>query len=204
MIRAILSDLGNVMVRFEHDRVYRNFSQALSRPADEIRDILTGEVATRLHTSFERGEINDVTFEAELQRLFESALDPKTFWRCHCDMFIPNLPVIVVWNWLKRKNPRLKLIAVSDCDTRRLDYVKSTYDLAFDAEVVSFRVGETKPHRAMFETALAQADVPAEECFFTDDLKENVLAARTHGIIAHQYFSTGALTFELTRLGFKI
>jgi putative hydrolase of the HAD superfamily len=55
-------------------------------------------------------------------------------------------------------------------------------DELFDPIVISGEVGLRKPDRAIYELALAQLDVPAQEAVFIDDAEPNLLGARAVGI----------------------
>jgi putative hydrolase of the HAD superfamily len=76
---------------------------------------------------------------------------------------------------------------------RVLDYL--------DARVLSCEVGVMKPDQPIFQAALAQAQCPPENCFYTDDIEAYTEAASRLGIQTHTYRQTDLLVAELQRLG---
>ena len=56
-----------------------------------------------------------------------------------------------------------------------------------DAIFVSARIGAAKPDAACFVHCCTALKVAATETFFTDDLVENVLGAKSAGLIAHHF-----------------
>ena len=56
-----------------------------------------------------------------------------------------------------------------------------------DAIFVSARIGAAKPDAACFMHCCTALKVAATETFFTDDLVENVLGAKSAGLIAHHF-----------------
>ena len=56
-----------------------------------------------------------------------------------------------------------------------------------DAIFVSARIGAAKPDAACFMHCCTALKVAATETFFTDDLVENVLGAKSAGLMAHHF-----------------
>lgn len=52
---------------------------------------------------------------------------------------------------------------------------------------LSYRIGFRKPDEGIYRHALNNLPVQPEDCFFVDDLPENIEAARAAGIQAHQF-----------------
>jgi len=52
---------------------------------------------------------------------------------------------------------------------------------------LSYKIGVRKPHPDIYRYALDHLGATGEQCFFIDDLAENVAAARLAGINAHQF-----------------
>ena len=57
----------------------------------------------------------------------------------------------------------------------------------FDRLFLSYQIGVRKPHPDIYRHALNQLGTKGEQCFFIDDLPENVEAARAAGIHAYQF-----------------
>ena len=63
-------------------------------------------------------------------------------------------------------------------------YDRSSLDQLFDAIVISGEVGLNKPDAEIFELAADRVRVPAGECVFVDDLRENCEGAERVGMTA--------------------
>ncbi len=56
-----------------------------------------------------------------------------------------------------------------------------------------------KPSPRIYEKAIEAAGCAASECFFTDDIEENVEAAKQMGMDAVQFLSAAQIREELSR-----
>ena len=63
------------------------------------------------------------------------------------------------------------------------DYPRDGWDEMFDVVVISGEVGMRKPEPRIFEHTLALIGVAAEECVFVDDIRHNIEAAVTVGMV---------------------
>jgi putative hydrolase of the HAD superfamily len=70
----------------------------------------------------------------------------------------------------------------------------------FDAVVISGEVGMHKPEPAIFLLGAEQIGVPAEECVFVDDLRENCAGAEEVGMTAILHRGADSTLPELERL----
>jgi epoxide hydrolase-like predicted phosphatase len=81
----------------------------------------------------------------------------------------------------------------------------TSYDVAdwrhlFDAIVISGEVGLHNPGPEIFELALREIGLPASECVFIDDLKENIAGAEAVGITGILHRGADTTLPELERL----
>jgi putative hydrolase of the HAD superfamily len=81
----------------------------------------------------------------------------------------------------------------------------TTYDLAlieelFDAVVISGEVGLHKPEPEIFRMGAERLGVPAKECVFVDDLRENCEGAEAVGMTAILHRGAESTVPELERL----
>lgn len=81
----------------------------------------------------------------------------------------------------------------------------TSYDVAdwrslFDAIVISGEVGLHKPGPEIFELTLTEIDLPAAECVFIDDLRENIAGAEAVGITGILHRGPDSTLPELERL----
>lgn len=189
-IRAIITDLGNVVTPFDRRLCAVGLHETLvkDRSIDEIDRLLnTSEEAVEALRRFEIGASTEAAFLAALEATFGCELPVKTFWPIWCGMFTRNEPVIRLWLRVRRTNANVRLIALSDTDPRRLAWMVSLSGLRFDGHVTSYRVKQRKPHADTYAEAVRLARCPPEACLFVDDVPAYVEGARANGLKAHHY-----------------
>ena len=81
------------------------------------------------------------------------------------------------------------LYLLSNTSDIHVDFILARYPVfsKFKDAVYSYKVRASKPEREIYEIALKQFGVKAEETFFIDDLQANIDAARSVGIVSHHY-----------------
>lgn len=178
MTRALLVDLGKVLVGFDHQVTCDRLAEATGVPADRLRTVLFGE----LEAAFDRGHLAPTAFfraceeRAGLPRLPDAAW--RAAWR---DIFVP-LPEAI--DALSRVRPGVRRILVSNTNELHWEGVLRVFDPdgLLDALVLSFRVGAVKPEPAFWEAALYAAGCEPRDCLYADDRRELVVAAAGRGI----------------------
>lgn len=80
-----------------------------------------------------------------------------------------------------KDNYKLGIISDTWPSTESLLKKEGLYDL-FDSLTFSCYLGVSKPHPKMYEHALSNINLPAEQTIFIDDLKENLIGAKKLGI----------------------
>jgi epoxide hydrolase-like predicted phosphatase len=79
-------------------------------------------------------------------------------------------------------------------------YDPALLDELFDGVVISGDVGLHKPQPEIFELGAARIGVPAAECVFVDDLRENVAGAEAVGMTGVLHRGSESTVPELERL----
>ncbi len=84
-------------------------------------------------------------------------------------------------------------------------YDRDSFDEMFDGVVISGEVGMNKPDPPIFLLGAERIGVPAEECVFVDDLRENCAGAEEVGMTAILHRGSEKSVPELERLlGLKL
>jgi putative hydrolase of the HAD superfamily len=71
----------------------------------------------------------------------------------------------------------------------------------FDSFILSFEIGERKPHPKIFQKAIEKARALPSECLYIDDMKEFIKVAGDMGMIGIQFVSVEQLENELKIFG---
>ena len=198
MPRALLLDLGNVLVRFDHGLTLARLEAATGVPAALLRPHVFGP----LERDFDLGRIDA----------------PAFFRSVECAAGLPRLPDavwIAAWRGIFFRDERaLALLSRLAADVTPV-LVSNTNALHWDGvlavapelprllplRALSFEIGAGKPDPAHFRAALALAGVAPDEAVFADDRSEMVAAARELGIDAFAVQSSTSLEADLLRRG---
>lgn len=201
MIRCVISDLGKVILSFDNFIFFRKLAQYCPFSAQDI--------AERIHRhrslirAFDTGKIGPDIFYKEAVEKLEADIGQDSFFRLYNDVFSLNRPVL---DLLSRLKGRHKLILLSNTDVERFGFIKKKFPdiFLFDAYVLSFEVGYMKPHPEIYKAALEIARLPAGDCVFVDDLKDNIEGAKKIGMNALLYGPQTDLEAELRKMNVAI
>lgn len=178
--RALLIDLGNVLVAFDHGITLRALERATGIPAGRFQPVIFGE----LERSFDAGRLTpDAFFRAVEERAALPRLPDAIWVRAWRDIFKPIPEAIAL---LSRLAPGIRTALVSNTNSVHWEGVLRVADLSghFDVLALSFQLGMLKPDPAIYVATLARLGVAAREAVFADDRAEHVEGARRVGIDA--------------------
>lgn len=194
MIKTIFFDLGNVIIPFDFKRAYSKLQPLCDYPVTEIPARMRG---TDLVSRFESGKIAPEQFVKEFSAVLELRINYDEFCDLWSSVFLPE--PLIQDSLLANLGDRYPLMILSNTNPIHFHMIQANYPLLrhFDGCVLSYEVGALKPHREIYEKAIARAGGNGAECFFTDDLALNVEAARLHGMDAVQFLSAAQLEEEL-------
>ena len=187
VIKAILTDLGNVVVLFDKRKGAELLAEKLGRPVDEIDRILNGSTGLRYLELLEVGKISTTDYHFLIQKELDGLIGPKIFWEIHNSIFTPNSEVIDTFKAIQFTHPAVQFIAVSNTDVMRLATMVWVSGLRFDKIVASCAVGFAKPDQRIFKVAAEMAEIEPRECLFIDDMGEYCQRAAAFGFQTFHY-----------------
>lgn len=200
MLKAIIFDLGKVLVPFDFNRGYAAMAPMCGYAEADIR----GRIGqTDLVERFESGSIEPEDFVRQLSEHLALRSDYAGFCDIWSSIFLPD--TLVPESLLQGLKKRYRLVLLSNTNAIHFEMVRKNYPLLkhFDAFVLSYQVGAMKPSPSIFERAVQEAGCRAEECFFTDDIPAYVEGAKRFGIDAVQFQSAEQLERELSSRGVR-
>jgi FMN phosphatase YigB (HAD superfamily) len=198
MIRTIIFDLGKVIVPFDFNRAYRQMEACCGTPASEIPLKL---VDTGLYRRFESGLIQPHEFVDEITAHLGISIGYKNFCNIWTSIFFPE--TLISDEFMAQLAQCYRLVLLSNTNVIHFEMVRAGYPILrhFQAFVLSYEVGIMKPAAGIYHKAIEAAQCKPEECFFIDDILENVEAAQAVGIDAVQFLSVEQLEKELRTRG---
>jgi FMN phosphatase YigB (HAD superfamily) len=196
VIRAVLLDLGRVIVPFDFSHAYKRIEALGGLPAAEIGGKL---LATGLMQKFESGEVEAADFVRQVTELCRVELSYEQFagiWNC----IFPR-ETLIPESLVEGLARRCRLVLLSNTNSLHFSMIRKNYPILqhFHSFVLSYEVGAMKPAAKIYRRAVEEAGCRPGECFFTDDVAAYVEGAREHGIDAVQFVSAGQLETELRK-----
>ena len=200
MHKAILFDLGRVLVHFDFRRGYDTLETLCRYPAAEIPKRLA---PTGLVERFETGRVAPREFFDQFCRTLELDLEYDRFCTIWSSIFTHALLPESMLEGLAR---HYRLVLLSNTNALHFGMIRENYGHLlrhFHHLVLSFEVGAMKPQSEIFQAAIARAQCLPGECFYTDDIAAYIEAARGNGIDAVQFESREQLEREMRGRGIE-
>jgi putative hydrolase of the HAD superfamily len=198
MHKAILFDLGRVLIHFDFRRGYRALEGLCPYTAEQIPQRLAG---TGLVERFETGLMEPRDFVAEMSRILELRVDYAQFceiWSCiFTHALLPE-------SMLEGLAQRYRLVLLSNTNALHFEMLRGTYGHLlrhFDELVLSYEVQAMKPRPEIYQAAVERARCLPQECFYTDDIAAYIEGARLLGIDAVQFESREQIEGEMRARG---
>jgi HAD superfamily hydrolase (TIGR01509 family) len=181
MHKAILFDLGRVLIHFDFRRGYRALEGLCPYAAEEIPRRLAG---TGLVERFETGLVEPREFVDQMCEILDLQVDYDQFREIWSSIFTD---ILIPESMLEGLRRRYRLVLVSNTNALHFEMIRETYGHLlrhFDDLVLSYEVRAMKPRPEIFRTAVERAGCLPEECFYTDDIVAYIEAAKRIGIDA--------------------
>lgn len=203
MIRTIISDLGNVLLHFDHRIIAARLQHDFpSSHWDEEQEALFWALVK----SFERGAVDERAFLASCGELLGvgSALDEEHFRRLWCDIFWLNEEYLEL---LRSLGDRLTLVLLSNTNPLHIAWAEKQFPevfALFPHRVYSYEERTAKPDTRIYRAALTAAGSAPEETLYFDDIAAYADAATALGMKGHQYVSAAGVRDVLALHGFPV
>lgn len=196
-IRAVIWDLGGVLVRTEDYTSRDHLAARLGLSREELEDLVFS------NDSGDRAQLGLISVEQHLENLRrrfglqKSEMDHfwKDFWggdRIDAELVA----------FIRSLRARYKTGLLSNAFSDLRHYVTNVWKFAdaFDEMVISAEVGLVKPDARIYRLILERLGVAPQEAVFIDDMPRNVEGARAVNLHAVQFASPKQARSELERL----
>lgn len=197
--RFLYFDLGNVLLKFSHQRAAEQMGDVAGISAERAFQIVFTD---GLHWEIERGEITPRQFYERFCAAARAWPDYAALELAGSDIFEPNAEIVPLIESLHAGGHSLGIFSnTSDPHWR---FVTGRYAFLrerFAKAALSFELGAMKPDPAIYRAAAELAETAANNIFFTDDRPENVHGARAAGYDAVLFTSVPQLARDLHARG---
>ncbi len=204
--RAVLFDFGGVLIRMDWDG-YDEFGKRWNLPAGTLVDAFYRtpewhaiETGRGNWDTWQRGVEQSLKpyLQGDVAEEVQSLLDAwyAQPWQYHH----PNFELA---HDLQAAGHKIGVLSNAPDDLRDRFLSDLPVEVNWDAIVVSGEIGMRKPDPRIFEYAAEEIGVAPRDCFFIDDLEENVLGAQAIGMGGYHFTRNNykALRFALRAAG---
>jgi putative hydrolase of the HAD superfamily len=202
-LRAVIFDIGRVLIRVDIQRVKSALAQGLPLSPEELWSAIEKDPSW---PDWQEGRMSPRDWHLHLCKRFNLSLDFeqfKTVWNSALDPEPIHKSSLFA---CLSKNYRLGLL--SNTDPIHVEKLESTYDFfTYFSKAVrtySCSVGASKPDALIFREALRACKVRAEETVYIDDILAYVEAARRLGFTGVHFQSPTQLYTDLGQAGIKV
>jgi putative hydrolase of the HAD superfamily len=197
-VRALLFDLGGVVLDIDFDRVMRAWAAAARCEPAAVRGRFSFDGAYERH---ERGELDAAGYFASLRGSTGLRLSDADFTAGWNDLYIGVIPEMPAMLAAAARRFPLYAFTNSNATHQREWSTRFARELAvFRSVFVSSELGLRKPDPAAFAAVAGKAGFTPPEILFFDDSAENVAGARSAGMQAVLVTSSRDVSDALRRL----
>lgn len=179
MIRNVIFDLGNVVLKLKWNIVLDKYSEN-----DDDKKLLeevifnSQEWAKLDEGTIEKKDAIDIMLSKLPDRLHEACLGIMKDWQ---EGFVINTEILDFIDSLKSNGYKTYILSNAPLDLP--DYLeRNNLNQYFDGQVISAQEKMAKPNKKIYELILNRFSLNSDECLFLDDKPENIAAAIDCGI----------------------
>ena len=179
-IRALLFDLGGVVIEIDFDRVLKRWEGISALSFDELKAKFHFDAAYEQH---ERGEIDATRYFAHLRDVLQLAGSDEDIAAGWNSVFVADLPAVL--NAITRARQHFPTYAFTNTNPTHLAAWQAGFPAvfhAFDKIFISSDLGLRKPERAAFDAIATAIGIAHEHILFFDDTHENIIGAAAAGL----------------------
>jgi putative hydrolase of the HAD superfamily len=182
-IKAVIFDLGNVWVDFNHRIAAEKVAHLCHKPMEEIFALFFDSGLTGL---FEEGKITPDNFFQRVKEMLALKIPYAEFLPIWNDIFFLTQKNRQVHALARELKNNYKLGMISNINVLHFSYLQEKFPIfdLFPQIVTSYAVGVRKPAALIYEKALQALGVLPQEAFYIDDRPELIQGAQNLGIYA--------------------
>jgi putative hydrolase of the HAD superfamily len=202
-IKAIIFDLGNVLVDFDHTIAANRISHFCDKSPQEIFNLFFDSGLTKL---FEEGKIKPFDFFLKVKEMLNLRLNYENFVSIWNEIFFLSAKNRQVYSLINDLKSHYKTALITNINVLHFDYLKRNFFVfgVFHKVFTSFELGSIKPDIAVYKKILEALEVLPENAFYTDDRIELVESAKSLGIRGFVFQGIEKLKQDLRNSGIEI
>ena len=177
-IKAVLFDLGKVLLHFDFDPAFRR----LARHCDSSpKDIEAFFIQSGLEVLYDGGKISSKHFFRVIKKTLGVRLGFDGFRKIWNHIFTPIGPMVRL---VQKLRPRYRLVLISNTNAMHYEYAKRRYPVLrhFHRHILSYKEKTRKPDERIYRTAIRACRAKPSEIFYIDDRSDLTEAAGELGL----------------------
>jgi glucose-1-phosphatase len=200
-LRAIISDIGRVLIRVDIARIKNGLASGLSLSPEELWCALENDPLWR---DWQEGRITPRDWHLHINKRFGSRLTFEKFTEAW-NLALDPVPLQDA-RMFQRLSKHYRLALLSNTDPIHLAHMEPNYEFFthFPVRIYSCSVGASKPDPLIYQHALRGLHVKAPEALYIDDIPAYVETAQRLGMSGIVYRSPDQLRHELSALGIAV
>lgn len=177
-IRAIFFDFGGVITRTEYQAPRQTLAERFNMEYEEIDKAVFNSPSAR------QASIGEITEEAHWKEIGKRFKFPTSELQAFKDSFFAGDVIDRDFvEYIDSLRPKYHVGLISNAWSGLREYItKEKIINVFDSVTISAEVGVVKPEAKIFQVALEQAKVKAEEAVFVDDFQVNIDGCESLGM----------------------
>jgi glucose-1-phosphatase len=185
MIKAVVFDLGKVLVDFDYGIAARALAARSRVPVEEVRHVID---QSQLLVTYEMGKLATKLFYNQVCEATGFCGDLDEFGRLFGDIFTPIDDMIDVHAKLRAAGRPTYIF--SNTNELAVAHIRKAFPFFsnFDGYIYSFEEGAMKPSAPIYEAVERRAGCSGSAILYIDDRLENIETGRQRGwsVIHHQ------------------
>jgi HAD superfamily hydrolase (TIGR01509 family) len=197
-------DLGKVLIDFDVARACDQIAEISALPFTSIKKFLFDD---GLEMNFEAGAFNFSSLHQQFEEHFKITVSRSDLAYAAANIFTPMPATIDFLQALRHKyRAHLPFVLLSNTNEIHWEFIERHWKISqwFDYLILSFEIKAMKPDPVIFREVRRVTGVPAQQCFFVDDLTANVDAARREGFDAEAFVGIDQLRQHLFSRGISV
>ena len=178
MIRAVVFDLGKVLVEFDYGIAGRKLALKATMAASDLGSFL---VHVPLIVRYETGLITSEEFYQEVRSASGYLGDMEEFASLFADIFTPIEPMVQLHSELRQQG--FPTYIFSNTNDLAIRFIRRNFPFFknFTDYILSYEHQSMKPDPKLYEVVEAKSGVRGAEILYLDDRPENIAAGQARG-----------------------
>ena len=180
-IRAVLFDLGGVIVRTEYQAPRQHLAESLGMDYEDIEKLVFASGNQSSHVRATLGQISEDEHWLNVMKLLKQPASESE--RIRTEFFAGDIVDRTILDYLRSLKPQYKTGLISNAWSGLRNFIlREKFEDVFDVIIISSEVGLAKPAEEIFHLALKHLEVSPPEAVFVDDFLPNIEACQKVGM----------------------